>query len=64
MAPDLVAKLHAAVQVCLRSPELQKEFAREGASAAHMTSAEFGKFIETELTKWATVVKSAMIPRQ
>jgi tripartite-type tricarboxylate transporter receptor subunit TctC len=62
MAPDVVKKVYAAVQVCLRSAELQKEFAREGASAAHMTSAEFGRFIQSEVTKWAAVVKAAKIP--
>lgn len=61
---DIVAKLHDAIQAALKSPELQKEFAREGATTAAMSSAAFGDYIKSEITKWSRVVKDDNIQAQ
>ena len=45
----------------LASPETQKVFSTEGAEVMKKTGAEFGAFIEAELTKWQRVVKEAKI---
>jgi len=45
----------------LASPETQKVLSTEGAEVIDRTGAEFGAFIEAELTKWQRVVKEAKI---
>jgi len=53
-----------AIQAALKSPELQKEFAREGATTAAMSSAAFDAFIKSEIAKWSPVVKDDNIQAQ
>ncbi len=60
----LADKIYKAVQAALKSPELQAQFEREGAASVEMSSAEFGKYIETEIVKWARVVKEGHITAQ
>jgi tripartite-type tricarboxylate transporter receptor subunit TctC len=60
----IVEKLHENVQAALKTPELQKEFAREGASTVEMSSAEFGEYIKSEIAKWGRVVKEGNIRAQ
>jgi tripartite-type tricarboxylate transporter receptor subunit TctC len=60
----IVEKLKNDVHAALQSPSLQEQFAREGASAVEMSSAEFGKYIVTEITKWGEVVEKSKIRPQ
>jgi tripartite-type tricarboxylate transporter receptor subunit TctC len=60
----IVDKLYADIQVALKSPELTQAFAREGAAAVTMTTAEFGQYMESEMAKWARVVKEGNIKAQ
>jgi tripartite-type tricarboxylate transporter receptor subunit TctC len=60
----IVAKLHEALGKVQDMPEVQKQFDAQGAAVAKMSSAEFGKFIESELSKWQRVVKEAGIKAQ
>ena len=46
------------------SPATQEQFSREGASVVQMSSAEFGKFMQTEMAKWERVVKEGKIKAQ
>jgi tripartite-type tricarboxylate transporter receptor subunit TctC len=55
----IVDKLHDAIAELLDSPATKKYLDNEGAAPVHMTSAEFGKFIEAEIAKWGPVVKQA-----
>ena len=57
----IVKRLNAEVAAILASPEIQKKLQSQGADAVNMSSAEFSKFIRTETTKWAKVVKEAGI---
>jgi|SRR3974390_116897 len=57
----IVARVYEATQAALKVPELQAQFAREGASTVEMSSAEFGKYIETEIDKWGRVIKEGHI---
>ena len=59
--PAIVEKLNAAVSKALDAPELQKEFAAQGANVVKMTPAEFGKYIKSETEKWGRVVKEGHI---
>jgi tripartite-type tricarboxylate transporter receptor subunit TctC len=60
----VVEKLYAATQAALKGPDLQAQFAREGASTVEMSTAEFGEYIKTEMAKWARVVKESNIHPQ
>ena len=60
----VVEKLYAATQAALKAPELQAQFAREGASIVEMSTAEFGEYIKTEIAKWGRVVKEGHMTGQ
>jgi len=60
----IIDKLYRDIQDVLKSPELTAAFAREGAAAVAMTTAEFGKYMEDEMAKWARVVKEGNIRAQ
>ena len=57
----IIAKLHQELTAMQDGPELQKQFANEGAEVVRMSPAEFGKFIESEIEKWGRVVRDAKI---
>jgi tripartite-type tricarboxylate transporter receptor subunit TctC len=59
--PAVVARLHKALAEVQDMPEMQQQFEREGAAIKKMSSPEFGQFIESEMSKWARVVKQAGI---
>jgi tripartite-type tricarboxylate transporter receptor subunit TctC len=42
-------------------PEMQKQFAAEGADVVRMSPTEFAAHIASELAKWGRVVKEAAI---
>ena len=54
--PAIVRKLSAALQQVVRSPEMQRHFAENGAEAVGGTPEEFGAFIAEEISKWRVVV--------
>ncbi len=64
MPQPIVDKLYTATQAALKAPELQAQFAREGAATLEMSSAEFAKYIATEIDKWSHVVKESGIKAQ
>jgi tripartite-type tricarboxylate transporter receptor subunit TctC len=55
----IVDKLHDTIAGLLDSAATKKFLDNEGAAPVHMSAAEFGKFIESELAKWGPVVKQA-----
>jgi tripartite-type tricarboxylate transporter receptor subunit TctC len=55
----IVAKLHDTIAELLNSDTTKKYLDNEGAAPVHMSSVEFGKFIEAEIAKWGPVVKKA-----
>jgi tripartite-type tricarboxylate transporter receptor subunit TctC len=57
----VVSRLYAATQAALKAPALEAAFAHDGASPVAMSTAEFGKYIETEIVKWGRVVKKGKI---
>jgi tripartite-type tricarboxylate transporter receptor subunit TctC len=57
----IVARLHTEIAAILDTPEVQKQFAAEGAEVVRMTPAQFGSFMEAELVKWGRVVKESGI---
>jgi tripartite-type tricarboxylate transporter receptor subunit TctC len=59
--PAIVEKLHKAITEVQASPEVQKQFANEGADIVQMSTSEFGTFMEKEMKKWERVVKEGHI---
>ena len=57
----IVDRLTKELQGILTSDEVRKLFQTEGADVDFLGSADFGKFIATEITKWERVVKEANI---
>jgi len=57
--PAIIARLHGDITAIVSSAETRKRLEAEGAEALLMSSAEFGRFIQAETTKWSRVVVEA-----
>jgi len=57
----IVARLHKAISEVQDMPEVQKQFATEGAEVVKMSTAEFGAYMVSEMNKWERVVKEGGI---
>lgn len=55
--PAIVSQLNAETVKALQSPELHKFITDRGSEPMPMTPAETGKFVDSEIRKWSTVVK-------
>lgn len=58
---SVISRLDKEVAAVVASAETKKRLQSEGAEPRHMPPPEFGKFIKTEMNKWAKVVKEAGI---
>ncbi|MGH8841485.1 MAG: Bug family tripartite tricarboxylate transporter substrate binding protein [Advenella sp.] len=59
--PAIVHKLNREINEILKQPKLVKQIEIEGSAPVGGTSEEFEKFIESEITRWAEVVKQANV---
>jgi tripartite-type tricarboxylate transporter receptor subunit TctC len=59
--PAIVEKLNKAVSKALDAPELEKQFAAQGATVVKMSPDEFGKYVIAETAKWGRVVEKGHI---
>jgi tripartite-type tricarboxylate transporter receptor subunit TctC len=59
--PAIIEKLHTEISAVQNSEQTRKQFATEGAEIVQMSSAEFGSFMASEMTKWERVVKEGGI---
>jgi tripartite-type tricarboxylate transporter receptor subunit TctC len=57
----VVDRLNREIKTLLSSADVRKMFMTEGADVDYLGPVEFGSFIETEISKWAKVVKEANI---
>jgi tripartite-type tricarboxylate transporter receptor subunit TctC len=57
MPPSIVNKLNAEMNEALRSPEVQKRMSDLGAEIGGGTPAEFANFIQSEIARYADIVK-------
>lgn len=48
-----------AVQAALNTPKLKEQWAANGSATPDLTGPAFGKFVDSEVTRWAKVVKDA-----
>jgi tripartite-type tricarboxylate transporter receptor subunit TctC len=60
-SPEVIARVHGEVQQILDSPDIIKKMELQGANAEKMSTADFGKLMDSEQTKWLKVIKSANI---
>ncbi len=58
-SPDLVSKLHDAVDATIRSPEVAKKFTELGADPQFGTPTEFAAYVEADLAKWTKLAREA-----
>jgi tripartite-type tricarboxylate transporter receptor subunit TctC len=58
---DVIARLDKEIAAISASAHTKKRLQGEGGEPLHRGQAEFGKFIKTEMNKWAKVVKEAGI---
>jgi len=54
---DVIQKLSAALKNVLNQSQMQKQFQQQGFDAEWMTPADYGRFLDNEIRKWADVVK-------
>lgn len=57
----IIEKMAQEVAVAIRQPDIAKSFVASGAVGVGSSPAEFSKFLRTEMTKWAGVIKDAGI---
>lgn len=57
--PDIVQRLNAEANKMLQLPEMRERFARAGVEPVGGTAADFGRHLQTEVAKWARVVKES-----
>jgi tripartite-type tricarboxylate transporter receptor subunit TctC len=57
--PEIVKKLNAEIAKTLKSPEVMKRLASQGAEPVSNTPEQFAVYIKSEMAKWAKVVKTS-----
>jgi len=60
----VISRLNAEALKALKSDEMHKRLAADGAEPVGTTAAEFGAFIKAELDKWTRVARDAHIEQQ
>jgi tripartite-type tricarboxylate transporter receptor subunit TctC len=59
--PQLIARMHAAVNAATESPEVVKKLDAQGVAVETMSPTEFGKLMKAETDKWLEVINAAGI---
>jgi tripartite-type tricarboxylate transporter receptor subunit TctC len=59
--PEIVARLNAAINAGMQTPDIQERLTKLGAIAKANASAEFAAFIAAEHAKWSALARSANI---
>lgn len=62
MPHDVIREVNSAVVEALRAPKVKQILVSAGAEAASTTPDEFARFLQSEMVKWAKVVKAAASP--
>ena len=58
---DVVQKINADVATVLKLPAVRERFAARGLEPAHSSPAEFRRLLESEIDKYATVIRAAKL---
>jgi len=59
--PVVLRKLNAEVAKIVSQPEVQKEWAAQGAIGMAQSIEEFDRYLRTDIDKWAQIVRKAGI---
>lgn len=57
--PATIARLNDAFQKALKEPDIQKRFADQGMQSFPSTSEQFASFIQSEVARWAPLIKAS-----
>jgi len=57
MPPELAARIGDAARQAIAQPEMRKRLDTEGATPVGNSPAQFAAFVESEIQRWAKVVK-------
>lgn len=57
----VIDRLMADTRLALKSPDVNQALVSQGAEPGGLSPAEFGRYFQSEITKWAKVIKSAGI---
>jgi tripartite-type tricarboxylate transporter receptor subunit TctC len=57
----IIDKVNHEIEAVQQSPDVEKQFANEGATPVAMKAADFGGFMVSEMNKWEKVVKQGGI---
>ena len=58
-APDIVARLATEFAAVVEAPEIRERFAAQGAEVLVLPQAEFARFVQTDIARWAAIVKAS-----
>jgi tripartite-type tricarboxylate transporter receptor subunit TctC len=58
---DILDKMNTEVAKALRAPDVVEQFSKDGVDVTPSSRADFGKFIQNEITKWGKIVKERNI---
>ena len=56
---EIVAKLNADINAVLALPEIKRRFAEQGVHVIGGTPAAFGAYLQSQMRRWAEVVRDA-----
>lgn len=62
--PEAVEKMSQEILKALDSPKLKELWASNGSATPKLTGAQFGEFVDSEIARWAGVVKEAGVQPQ
>jgi tripartite-type tricarboxylate transporter receptor subunit TctC len=61
--PDVVARLEVAVRNALAEPAMQERLKQLGAMPLPVSAAEFGRFYQTDIERWAGLVRTGKVAK-
>jgi tripartite-type tricarboxylate transporter receptor subunit TctC len=61
---EIITRLNAEVDKALKSPDIRERFLNDGLEPMGGSPEAFGKFMRSEIAKYAKVIKAAGIPKQ
>lgn len=62
--PDIVKRMSEELVKALNTPKIKELWASNGSGVPNLTGADFGKFVDSEITRWGGVVKQAGVEPQ
>jgi tripartite-type tricarboxylate transporter receptor subunit TctC len=64
LPPEMVSRVNSILAEALRTPEMKVKLAAAGMEPKPGTAAEFGDYVQREVTKWAQIVKATGVTPQ